>query len=60
MNHRHCTEEQQQAPSYVIRPLIFTQRSQELDLSNTISNVAHLEESILEETGSISFSDLCL
>lgn len=40
LKHRHCTKEQEQAPSDVIRLLIFTQRSQELDLSDMVSNAA--------------------
>lgn len=36
LNHRHSTKEQKQAPSYVIRPLIFSQRNQELVLSTVI------------------------
>lgn len=40
LKHRLCTKEQEQAPSDGIRPLIFTQRSQELDLSGMLSNAA--------------------
>lgn len=40
LNHRHCTKKPKQAPSSVVRPLRFTQRSEGLDLSDTVSNAA--------------------
>lgn len=40
LKHRHCTKDQEQAPSDAISLLIFTQRSQEPDLSDIVSNAA--------------------